>query len=87
MLQKVFTIYDAKAEAYLPPFYMKTTGEAERAVTMHVNEQDHNFNKFAEDFTLFELGEFDNENGQFNLLATPHAISVLVHYKRQSDGN
>ena len=52
MIVKVFGIYDSKAEAYLPPFFMKSKGEAIRAITAHVNDSQHNFCKYAEDFTL-----------------------------------
>ena len=31
---------------------MKSKGEAIRAITAHVNDSQHNFCKYAEDFTL-----------------------------------
>lgn len=82
MRLKVFGIYDSKTEAYLPPFMMSTIGEAERAITNHVNDPEHNFCKYAEDFTLFELGLWDNLTGRYELHDAPKSISVLCHYKR-----
>lgn len=85
MLVKVFGIYDSKAEAYLPPFFMKSKGEAIRAITAHVNDAQHNFCKYSEDFTLFELGSFDDSNGKFELLLTPHSLGVLIEFRKDSN--
>jgi len=83
MILKVFGIFDSKVGAYLPPFMMKTIGEAERALTAHVNDPQHNFSKYAEDFSLFELGTWDDSNAKYSLHATPHSIGVLIQFKKQ----
>jgi len=82
MKMKVFGIYDSKASAYLPPFMMKTIGEAERALQSHVNDPEHNFSKYAEDFTLFELGSWDDATAKYELHPSPQSIGLLLHYKR-----
>lgn len=81
MMLKVFGIYDSKAEAYLSPFFMKSKGEAIRALSNHVNDPQHNFCKYAEDFTLFELGTWNDSNAKFELLNTPHSVGVLIEFK------
>lgn len=83
MVLKVFGIYDSKAEAYLPPFFMKSKGEAIRALTSHVCDPQHNFSKYAEDFTLFELGSWNDSTSKFDLLPTPHSLGVLIEFKRE----
>lgn len=65
---KVFSIYDSKAEAYLQPFFSPTRGMAIRSFQNAANTAGHDFNRFAADFTLFELGEFEPNSGNFNLL-------------------
>lgn len=82
MIMKVFGIYDSKAEAYLPPFMMKSKGEAIRALTNHINDREHNFCKYAEDFTLFELGSWNDSNAMYDLFDTPRSIGVLIEFKR-----
>lgn len=82
MMLKVFAIYDSKTNAFFPPNYMKTIGEMERALTGHINDPQHNFCKYSEDFTLFELGSWDDQTGKFTLLPTPHSIALFVQYKR-----
>ena len=37
-MTKVFSIYDTKAESYLPPFYFKTKAEAIRALETTVKD-------------------------------------------------
>ncbi len=58
-MQKIFTVYDSKAEAHLPPFFSPATGLALRAFETAANTPDHDFNKYPGDYTLFELGFFD----------------------------
>lgn len=60
MILKMFTVYDSKTEAYLPPIYHRSRGEALRAFEATTNMDDHQFNKYPADFTLFEIGEFDD---------------------------
>lgn len=84
MILKVFGIYDSKVEAFLPPFMMKSKGEAIRALSSHVNDPQHNFCKYSEDFTLFELGSWDDSNAKYSLLETPHSLGLLIEFKQGS---
>jgi hypothetical protein len=79
---KVFSVYDSKAEGYMQPFFLKTVGEAERALANLVREPDHNFSRYAEDFTLFELGLWDEKKGAFDLHDAPRSVSNLISYRR-----
>lgn len=65
---KVFTVYDSKAEAYLPPFMERASGSAIRAFEAAVNNPDHQFNHHPGDYTLFEIGTFDDQTGRYNML-------------------
>jgi len=84
-MYKVFGIYDSKTDAFLPPFMMKTVGEAERALQTHINDPQHNFCRYAEDFTLFELGTWEDSNAKYTLHSTPHSVGMLLQYKRDKD--
>lgn len=63
MLTKVFAIYDSKVEAYLQPFFSMSTGSAIRAFSDAVQNPQSQFNKHSADFTLFELGTYDDMTG------------------------
>lgn len=78
MILKVFSIYDSKAEAYLQPFFVKSVGEALRMFEDAVNDEKHQFHKHLEDFTLFELGVFDDDNAELVSLSTPKPLSKAI---------
>ena len=40
------------------------------------------FCKYAEDFTLFELGSWDDSNCIFDLLKTPYSLGVLIEFRK-----
>lgn len=59
---KIFSVYDSKAAAYLPPFFLPRTEQAERAFQQCAGDKKHQFGSFPEDYTLYEIGTFDDEN-------------------------
>lgn len=75
---KIFTVYDSKANAYMQPFFMNSTGQALRAWIDAVNDKTTQFNKHPEDFTLFEIGVYHDENAQIESLRTPISIGVAL---------
>ena len=83
MIKKVFTVYDDKSEAYLQPFFLDTVGQARRAITDCVNDVNHQFCKHPSDYTLFELGTFDDSTGEFTKCRKTHGN--LIEYKTQME--
>lgn len=81
MKYKVFSIYDSKAEAYLQPIFMANKGVAIRAIVETLKNDDHQFSKTPEDFTLFELGEYDDSTGMMEPHATPLSIAKANELK------
>jgi hypothetical protein len=80
MTQKVYTVYDSKAEAYLRPFFVSTKGLALRSMVDAVNDPQHPFNKYPEDYTLFEIGEWDDSNGTIKMHKAHESIGVAIEY-------
>ena len=80
MIHKMFTVYDSKAEAYLQPFFSSTTGLAIRSFTEAVNQNDHQFSKYPEDYTLFEIGSYNDEDGSFDILDAKKSIGLAVDF-------
>ena len=60
----LFTVYDEKAEIFLPPFFVPTIGLATRAFADCVNAPDHQFGKHPHDYSLFQLGHFDDHTAE-----------------------
>lgn len=65
MISKVFAIRDIKAEAFDKPFFLSTVGQAVRAFSDEVERSDSMLHKHPDDYTLFELGEYDDSFGTF----------------------
>lgn len=81
MTNLMFSVYDEKSEAFLLPFFLQTKGQAIRAITDCVNDTNHTFYKHPSDYTLFELGSFDDSTGLFVTKKT--SIGNLVEFKTQ----
>lgn len=88
MILKLYTVYDVKTEAYLKPFEANAKGEAIRLFKKSVNTPDHPFQQYPEDFTLFEIGEWDNSNCAFNIktniVPLARAIEMVSDGMRQA---
>lgn len=80
MLTNIYAIYDSKAEAYMQPMFMPTKGLAIRAFSAAVNDPKHQFSKYAEDYTLFELGSYNDQNAEFIMKETPVSIGVAIEF-------
>ena len=63
MRQKAYVVHDSAAEAFLPPFFLHTDGIAKRIFADACNDPDHQFGANPQDYTLFFVGEFDDEFG------------------------
>lgn len=68
MTQRLYTVYDEKAEAFLPPFFVPAHGIALRAFKDCINSKDHQFGKHPADYTLFYLGDWDDVTCHFRLI-------------------
>lgn len=78
MIVKVFSVYDSKVEAYIQPFFMQSRGQAIRAFGDTAADVSTNIGKHPADFTLFELGEFDDTTAKFDMYNTPVSIGVAI---------
>jgi hypothetical protein len=70
MKQKVFSVYDSKAEMFNQPMFFKATPEALRAFGDEANRTESAIHKHPDDYTLFEIGEFNVETGLLTPLTT-----------------
>lgn len=80
MVQKIFSVYDSKAEAYLQPFFCSTTGLAVRNFETAVNSSDHIFAAHAGDYTLFEIGTFNDASGITEPLEVQVNLGLALHF-------
>lgn len=83
---QVYSVFDAKVEAFAQPFFMRTNGEALRGWIDVCNDKSTNFNKYPSDFTLFHLGEFDEDTGFITCFKTPISLGLAISFIKPSDG-
>lgn len=79
---KIYSVYDSKASAYLLPIYQRTAGEALRAFQSECENKESNFYKYASDFTLVELGDFDELSAKISSHDKPVILANASEFKK-----
>lgn len=85
MKKLIYAVYDSKVEIYEQPFFLRTKGEAIRSWQKVTNDQQTKFYEHPEDYTLFELGVYDEETGSFQNHKTPVSIGVAIEFKKSEN--
>lgn len=83
MLLKIFALYDSKAEAYNKPFYQQTTGAALRDFEEACKQPDSMIAKYPADFTLFEIGVFNDEDCEIIMHNAKINLGNALEYSTQ----
>ena len=73
---KLFRLYDSKAEQWLSLIQHRNAETAKRELANAVNTPNNQFNLYAEDYTLFEVGSFSDDDPL--PVSNKTAISVCV---------
>lgn len=74
MKYSMFSIFDVKARTYSQPHSSANVATALREVAAAMQNPDHPFSRFPDDYALFYVGEFDDESGAI----TPGHDCVLL---------
>jgi len=59
----IFSVHDSKAEAFIQPLFAPTIAVGKRMFEAAVNDESTEFHRYAGDYTLFAIGEFETESG------------------------
>lgn len=59
----VCTVRDSAVDSFLRPFYVRSSGEAIRVFGDAVNGGDNGMKAHPEDYELYHIGTFEEENG------------------------
>ncbi|AXH73680.1 MAG: nonstructural protein [Microviridae sp.] len=68
---RVFSLYDAKAQAFGVPFLQPTIGIALRVITDLVSDDSTTIHRHPADFTLYHIADWSDEDGRFVLVIPP----------------
>lgn len=77
---KAFSIYDVKAEVYSPPFFLMTNGLAVRQFEQLANDLQTTIGQHPADFTLFEIGHFDDASGTLVNLQANNPLGAGIDF-------
>lgn len=78
MILKVYSVYDKAAKTYLQPFYSVGKGVAFRMFQDAVNKADTPFHAHPEDYSLYELGAFDDQVGTMLMHQEPERVITAM---------
>lgn len=67
----IFSIYDSGVQAFNQPLMVNHRAYAIRYFTTLAKDEKSDIGRFPASFTLFELGEFDEASGAFNIHDKP----------------
>lgn len=79
---KMFSVYDSKAEVYDKPFCMLTKGECIRGFGDAANDPKTTLGQHPADYTLFEIGEYDQITGNIELHKTKLNLGNALEHKK-----
>lgn len=74
MLKRVYAVYDNAAGSYGQPFYCLRDEEAQRNFMSAATSEKSEINQFSNDFSLWALGTFDTDKGQFQNNSAPKML-------------
>lgn len=74
----VFAVYDGATAIYGHPHFMVTAAAAIRSFEAALSDPKSDMAKFAKDYSLFQLGSYDDSSGVFENLISPFRL-VSAH--------
>lgn len=82
MILQIMAVYDAKARAYIPPYYCAHVDVGVRVFAECANMSDHQIGRNPEDFHLYHLGTWDDITAKFDVLQEPRALGCAQLHKK-----
>ena len=80
-MENAYSVYDSKAEAFLPPFFAVTDGLAVRMFQQAANDQEHRFGMWSDDYTLFHIGKWDDHTGTLSAAKANRSLGIATIFK------
>ena len=87
MQQRIYTVYDSKAEAYMKPFFTTTKGLALRSFVDEANKPGTSLNTYPSDYTLFEIGMYDEQKGIITMHKAHETLGTALEHIRPNQDN
>lgn len=81
MIQEILALYDSKARAFNTPIFTPRIEVGLRAIRGAVNAPGTFLHTHPEDYTVFYLGQYDDEKGEFLPLAQARNLGLCTQFK------
>lgn len=78
----VYSIYDSKANLWLPPFFARNSAVATRMFEQACNQEASEFKKFATDYSLHEIGQWNENEGEI-LGSVPKSLGLAAAFVKK----
>lgn len=78
MIYKIVSVHDRATDAYGRPIFVVASGQAIRSFQDEINRvaPENEMNRHPDDYDLYELGTFDDSNGQLTSYKEPHQLAI-----------
>lgn len=84
MLFSVFSIYDSAVQTWLPPLFARNKGEMLRNFADGVQDPKSQLARHPGDYSLFEIGTFDDAKCKFSLLEAPIRLCMAMDFVKET---
>lgn len=81
MQLNAYSVFDNKAIAFIPPFFMVNDAVAIRNFADAVNDPTHAFHKNPDDYVLYRIGSFDDSVGVLEPLVNSVNLGLASSFK------
>lgn len=78
---QIFSIYDSKAKVFSQAFFSPNIAVALRSFSVAVNDRETQLFKHPEDFSVFHIGEFDDDTGLLVPLLPVVSLGLAANFK------
>ena len=85
MINRCYSVFDSKAQAFLQPFFTGTKGMAIRMVEDLLADDSHQFTRHIEDYSLYEVGAFDDGKGLLLANTEPQFLCSFRELKKEEN--
>lgn len=82
MKMQLFSVYDSKTKTYAQPNFLINKGAALRAWEEAANDKSMQIGKTPADFTLFHIGEFDDETGVITMANVKESLGCAIEFTK-----
>lgn len=82
MKLKAYSLYDAKAKAFLPPHFYTNTGMALRQFSDLCNENTSVVYRHPEDYVLYYVGDYDDEDAKYIQKTPLEVVGTALEYRQ-----